>query len=243
MPPSDTAAVVIIGDEILSGRFAEENAVYLIKALHELGTALRRIEIVPDALEEISDAVRRCSERYHHVLTSGGVGPTHDDITIGAIAHAFGVPVVRSPKLEQHIRSFFGDHLEERNLRMAEIPEGASLIDTTGSAWPVLCYRNVYILPGVPAIFRRKFEMIRERFRTRPFHLRRIYCAADEATIAHHLDQVVADCPAVSIGSYPRNDSSEYRVIVTLESRDHEAVAAAETALLGRLATEVVRVE
>src|SRR5215470_622925 len=160
-----TAAIVVIGDEILSGKFADENAAHLIRELRELGVALRRIEVIPDEIEEIGQTVRAASERYDHVFTSGGVGPTHDDVTIEAIARAFGVGVVRHPILEGMLRAYYGSRLEERNLRMAEVPEGAEMIIADAPSWPVTSFRNIYILPGVPVIFRRKFAAIRERFR------------------------------------------------------------------------------
>ena len=141
----DTAAIVVIGDEILSGKFVEENAAYLIPALRDLGVALRRIEVVPDQLDDIAEAVRRAAERHDHVFTSGGVGPTHDDLTMAGIARAFGVEVVRHPELERLLRSFYGAKLEERNLRMAEVPAGAELVAADHPAWPVARFRNVYI--------------------------------------------------------------------------------------------------
>jgi len=236
----DTAAIVVIGDEILSAKFAEENAAYLIPILRDLGVALRRIEVIPDVLEDIAETVKRASERHDHVFTSGGVGPTHDDLTMEGIARAFGVKVQRHPQLEALLRGFYGARLEERNLRMAEVPEGAELVTADHPSWPVTRFRNIYILPGVPIIFRRKFESIRERFRARPFHTRRIYCMAEEAQLAPHLDAVVAAHPNVSVGSYPRFDADDYRVIVTLESKELAEVGAAAADLVARLPRAVV---
>jgi FAD synthetase len=235
-----TAAIIVIGDEILSGKFADENAAYLIRELRELGVALRRIEVIPDSHEEIGVAVRAASERYDHVFTSGGVGPTHDDVTIEAIARAFGVRVVKNPILEGMLRAYYGARLEERNLRMAEVPEGAEMIAADAPSWPVTSFRNVYILPGVPVIFRRKFAAIRERFRVAPFYTRRVYCMSDEGTIARHLDAVVAEFPDIAVGSYPRFDEKDFRVIVTLEAKDAAQVAAATEALVARLPANVV---
>jgi molybdenum cofactor synthesis domain-containing protein len=236
----DTAAIVVIGDEILSGKFVEENAAYLIPALRDLGVALRRIEVVPDILEDIAETVKRASERHDHVFTSGGVGPTHDDLTMEGIARAFGVKVIRHPELETLLRAFYGSNLAERNLRMADVPEGADLVVADHASWPVTRFRNIYILPGVPIIFRRKFDAIRERFRARPFHTRRVYCMAEEAAIAAHLDAIVAAHPGVNVGSYPRFDAQDYRVIVTLESKDLAAVDAAVADLVGRLPPAVL---
>jgi len=237
---SQTAAIVVIGDEILSGKYADENAAYLIKELRELGVALRRVEVIPDVLDEIAATVKATSERVDHLFTSGGVGPTHDDLTMEGIARAFDTRVVRHPELEALLRGFYGPRLEERNLRMADVPDGAALIPGDHVSWPVVSYRNIYILPGVPVIFRRKFQSIRERFRATPFHLRRVYCMADEGALAVHLDAVVAAHPAVSIGSYPRFDAQDYRVVITLECKDSASADLARDDLVGRLGTTVV---
>jgi molybdenum cofactor synthesis domain-containing protein len=238
--PAPRAAIVVIGDEILSGKFTDENAAYLIGELRALGVALRRVEVIPDDADEIAQAVRSAAARYDHVFTSGGVGPTHDDVTIAGVARAFGVGVVRHPDLEAALRKFYGTRLEERNLRMADVPDGAVMIPADHPSWPVTSVRNVYILPGVPMIFRRKFDAIRERFRVPPFHVRRVFCMAEEGLLAAHLDAVVAEFPGVAVGSYPRFDRTDYRVLITLESKDEPQVAAAAALLLGRLPAGVV---
>jgi molybdenum cofactor synthesis domain-containing protein len=235
--PAPTAGVIVIGDEILSGKFADENAVYLIGALRELGVALRAISVIPDVLDDIADTVRAFSKRYDHVFTSGGVGPTHDDLTMDGVAR---VRVVRDPQLEQALRVFYGERLEPRHLRMAEVPDGAHFIPADHPSWPITAYRNVYILPGVPSIFRRKFDAMRERFRATPFHVRRVYCLGEEATLAPHLDAIVAAFPDVAVGSYPRFEETAFRVIITLESRDASQAERARDALAARLPGGVV---
>src|SRR5262245_48845972 len=150
----DTAAVLLIGDEILSGKVEDENARFLIGELRELGVALRRIEVIPDTIEEIATSVLRCADGFDHVFTSGGVGPTHDDRTMEGIARAFESRLVRHPTIERLLREHFGESLVERNLRMADIVEGAELVVTDSSSWPVVFVRNVCVLPGVPELFR-----------------------------------------------------------------------------------------
>lgn len=237
---AQTAAVVVIGDEILSGKYADENAAFLIHELRALGVALRRVVMIPDVLSEIADTVRWCADRYDLVFTSGGVGPTHDDLTMEGIARAFGVPVVQHPELVQALRGFYGPNMEARNLRMAEVPEGAELVPADHPAWPVARFRNVYILPGVPVIFRKKFLAMRERFRAAPFHVRRVYCMTDEGTLAAFLDAVVSEFPGVAVGSYPRFGEPDYRVVVTLESKDPSLAERARDALVGRLPAGVL---
>lgn len=236
-----TAGIILIGDEVLSGKVVDENARFLIQELRELGVALRRVIVIPDVLEEISATVKEFSDRYDHVFTSGGVGPTHDDLTMEGVARAFGEKVVRHPELEQLLRGYYGEKLEVRNLRMADVPEGAHFVHGDHPSWPVIARKNVYILPGVPEIFRRKFKWIRERFREAPYFLREVFTSAEEGTIAGHLDAVVAAHPGVQIGSYPRFDTAEYRVKVTLEAKDEALVVAATQELVERLGGHVVR--
>jgi molybdenum cofactor synthesis domain-containing protein len=244
MTRTPTAAIIVVGDEILSGKFVEENAAYLITQLRELGVAVRRVEYIPDVLDEIAVAVRGAAARYDHVFTSGGVGPTHDDLTMEGVARAFGVGVVRHPVLEAELRKWYGARLEERNLRMADVPDGAEMVPADHPSWPVTRMKNVYILPGVPVIFRRKFDAMKERFRATPFAIRRVFLMAEEGTIAAHLDAVVAGHADVSVGVYPRFEAVDYRVIVTIEGKDAAAVDRAVEDLRGRVATESwVRVE
>jgi len=133
-----TAAIVVIGNEILSGKSPDKNASFLIAELYQLGVALRRIVIIPDDLDQIAQAVRECASNFDYVFTSGGVGPTHDDMTIAGVARAFDRRVIRHPQLEAMLRSYFGDGIDEARLRLADIPEDASLLHDNGVRWPVL---------------------------------------------------------------------------------------------------------
>jgi molybdenum cofactor synthesis domain-containing protein len=236
-----TAGIVIIGDEILSGKFADENAVFLIAELRALGVELRRVTIIPDELDDIAATVPSFAARFDHVFTSGGVGPTHDDLTMAGIAQGFGTRVVREPELEQRVRAYWGEKLAEPNLRLADVPEGSELVYGRDQVWPVVTYRNVYILPGVPALFRRKFVDIRDRFRSEPMIVARVYVDADEGQIARDLDAVVAAHRAVKVGSYPRFAESDFRVMITFEGRAGGDVAAAQRMLIERLGAKVVR--
>ncbi|MCI0336050.1 MAG: molybdopterin-binding protein [Acidobacteria bacterium] len=233
-----TAAILVIGDEILSGKTEDQNALLLISQLRELGVALRRIAVIPDDIDEVAAAVRDLSARFNHVFTSGGVGPTHDDVTIIGIARAFDKSIVRHPDLERRIISFFGEDADESRLRMADVPEGSELIDSPELRWPMLACKNVYILPGVPEHFRRKFMAIRERFRVAPFFARAIYTLEDEFDLAENLRTVADSHPQVAIGSYPSFSSKEYRVKLTLESKDADAIEAAVKELMAVLDRE-----
>lgn len=238
-----TAGIVIIGDEILSGKFVEENAAFLIGELRALGVDLRRITVIPDDIEDIGATVLDASRRFDYAFTSGGVGPTHDDVTMAAIARAFGTTVTRHPDLEARVRGYWKDRLADANLRLAEVPTGAELVYGKDHVWPVVCYRNVYIMPGVPALFRRKFVDIRDRFRSVPVVAARVYVDLDEGELAPHLDAIVAAHPSVRVGSYPRFSERDFRVLVTLESIDGAQVTAAFEALVRSVADRLVRSE
>jgi molybdenum cofactor synthesis domain-containing protein len=241
-----SAAIIVIGDEVLSGKVEEQNARFLVRELRKLGVAVRRIEVIPDIPEEIAACVRGASARYDHVFTTGGIGPTHDDVTIAAIAAAFAVPVVRDAQVAATIRAVSGDRFFERDLRMADIPEGAQLIygeGTTRSRWPVVAFRNVYVLPGVPSILQRKFAMIHARFAAPPFFSQAIYSRESEGAIAHVLDRAAADFASVAIGSYPHVDASDHKVLITLDGRDEASVARACAQVAAGLGAAVVRIE
>jgi molybdenum cofactor synthesis domain-containing protein len=230
-----TAAIVVIGNEILTGKSEDKNASFLIGEMHELGVALRRIVIIPDDADVIASAVRECAGAFDYVFTSGGVGPTHDDVTIEGVARAFGLEVVRHPELEAMLRGYFGEGIDGSRLRMADAPAGSELIREGDLRWPVLAVQNVIVLPGVPELFRKKFEAIRERFRATPFFTHAIYTREDEFDIAARLDDVAARHPDVDIGSYPTFTRDDYRVKITLESKEQAAVERARDQLLGLL--------
>ncbi|HSB08595.1 MAG TPA: molybdopterin-binding protein [Blastocatellia bacterium] len=235
-----TAAIVVIGNEILTGKSVDKNASFLIGEMYSLGVALRRIVVIPDDVDAIASAVRECSEGFDFVFTSGGVGPTHDDVTIEGVARAFGREVVRHQELESMLRGYFGDGIDPARLRMADAPDGSELIREHGMRWPVLAVNNVYVLPGVPELFRKKFESIRERFRAEPFHTQIVYTLEDEFDIAPRLDEVAANNPGVEIGSYPTFTREDYRVKITIESKDPHAVEQARDQLLRLLKTASV---
>jgi molybdenum cofactor synthesis domain-containing protein len=229
------AAILVIGNEVLSGKVEEQNARFLIGELRELGVALQCILTIPDEPEIIAVAVKDLSARFSYVFTSGGVGPTHDDVTIKSIASAFDKSIVRHPELESLLRKYFGEEIDETRLSMADVPDGAELIYGEELKYPVLTCANVYIFPGVPELFRKKFLAIRERFRVEPFHLRVIHTLEDEFDISDRL-RIVADAhPAVAIGSYPNFITPTYKVKLTLESKLEAEVEVAYQVLLATL--------
>jgi molybdenum cofactor synthesis domain-containing protein len=240
-----TAALVVIGDEILSGKTADTNTPFLISELRGLGVALREIAVVADEVTAIAEAVRRVAARFDYVFTSGGVGPTHDDVTMAGVAAAFAVPVVRHRRLAELLTAYYAEKklpVVERNLRMADLPEGTTLIEGPQLRWPMPRLHNVYILPGIPEIFRRKFLAIRELFREPPFHLRQVFVRSEEGEIARHLDLVAGKYADVALGSYPRlePDADGHRVKLTLEGKVRERVDSAAEELVELLGAELI---
>src|SRR4051812_27711794 len=140
---SKTAGIIVIGNEILSGKTRDENSPYLVRELRGLGVDVRKISVIPDELNLISGEVREFSKAYDHVFTTGGVGPTHDDLTMDAIAAAFERRIFRNPELETSLRGFYPSDLIDGNLRMADIPEGARLVGGKGMWFPVVAVENV----------------------------------------------------------------------------------------------------
>lgn len=235
-----TAGIVVIGNEILSGKVEDTNSPYLARELRRLGVTLLRIETIPDDLDLIAEAVARFHRSYDLVFTSGGVGPTHDDVTIAGIARGFGVPVVRHPEIEGALRGFYGDGINEARLKMAEVPEGTDLIRDVNLGFPTLQLANVYILPGIPEILRAKFEALRSTIGADPYYLRLVFTRAGEGTIAEHLNQLVAEYPELMLGSYPKIGDPEYAVKLTLESKDSGYVDRALARLLELLPADAV---
>lgn len=242
--PKGGAAAVVIGDEVLSGKVRDENGPYLIAALRGAGISLGRVVTVGDDVEEIAWAVRTCREHFAPIFTSGGIGPTHDDVTVAGVAAALGRPVVRHPEIEAAVREHWGASITEEALRLARVPEGATLLRASSSWYPVITIEGIYLLPGVPELFRRHVDALAVTFRQAPFHLRCVFVSLGETEIAAALDRIAAAFPAVALGSYPRFDPADHRVKLTLESKDPAVVEASLSALLAALPHGcVVRVE
>ncbi len=238
------AGIIIIGNEILSGKVIDANSSFLAKELREIGVNLMQISVIPDDAETIGKETLEFSETYDYVFTSGGVGPTHDDVTMEGIASGFHVGIVRHPELVRHLMNYCGGRTNAAVMKMAEVPEGAEIIDLGNAGFPLVSFRNVFIFPGIPQYLVRKFSAIKERFRCSPFYLRRLYLDAKESDLAEILNTVVAENRDVAFGSYPIIDNPGYKVVVTAESRSRERVDRSVEDLIKRLPREmIVRVE
>jgi len=240
MAREKTAALIVIGNEILSGKVTDTNSTFLAAELRALGVSLQRIMVIPDEIETIARAVREYQPAFDVVFTSGGVGPTHDDVTIAGVALGLGRPLERHPTIESQLRSYFGDSVSDSHLKLAEVVAGTQLLFEGNLRFPLFQVENIYILPGIPELFREKFLAIRERFSVDPFFLRTIYAGVPETNLAGYLNQTLASFPDLLLGSYPKMNGSDYRVRITLESKDPAYLERAFNALMQLLPPEAV---
>lgn len=232
---SKSAGIVIIGNEVLSGKTQDTNSYFLCTELRQLGVEVQKISTIPDVIELIGREVAEFSKRFDFVFTTGGVGPTHDDVTIDGIAHGFGLKVVRHPDIERRMRQRLGGDINEARLRMANVPEGAELLATEASFAPIVKIHNVFIFPGIPRILQERFHAIKEQFREAPYFLKNVYVKSGEGVIAKMLNDVLATFPQLLLGSYPVLDIPEYKVKVTFESKDPEYLQRALQSFLASL--------
>ncbi len=232
-----TAAMLVIGDEILSGRIQEANAHHLAGALTEIGVRLVEIRVVEDSREAIVDAVRALSGAVDHLFTSGGIGPTHDDITADCVAEAMGADIDVRADARAILESYYGpDGLNAARLRMARIPEGARLIENPLSQAPGFILGNVHVMAGVPAIFREMLKSVAPGIVGGPPVLAHAFrVALPEGDLADLLRDVDAGHPEVRIGCYPFYRAGLGCTLV-LRSADSAALAAAAGALRAVLA-------
>jgi molybdenum cofactor synthesis domain-containing protein len=228
-----TAAVLLIGNELLTGKVQDENLFVLAKTLGQLGIRVRRVITIPDEVDVIAAEVKSLSEKHGVVFTSGGVGPTHDDLTVEGVARAFGVAVVESPAMAAMLRGHYRERCNDAHLRMALIPEGAELTSNAEIAWPTIVMRNVWLLPGIPEVFRMKLSHVRDRLGGgTPFVSRAVYTNLDEGELKPLLDTVVSMYPEVEVGSYPKWSDPSYRTKLTFDGQDTKLVTLAVDAFL-----------
>jgi molybdenum cofactor synthesis domain-containing protein len=228
-----TAALIIIGDEILSGRTQDANLGYLAKWLGVQGIRLQEVRVVSDDMAAIGDAVNALRVRHDYLFTTGGIGPTHDDITVDAIAAALGVPVVVHPDARAILAGHYGDKLTDARLRMARTPEGATLIENPRTKAPGIRIGNIFIMAGVPAITQGMLGGLDGVLPGgAPVLSRTVAAWTQESTVAAVLGAVEAAHAGVQIGSYPfwREGRTGANFVIR----------AVETALLDSVATDLM---
>jgi molybdenum cofactor synthesis domain-containing protein len=232
-PQTVTAALIVIGEEILSGRTQDANIAYIAAYLTRIGIQLREVRVIRDTEAEIAAAVNELRERFTYVFTTGGIGPTHDDLTTDAIAKAFGVEVVVDPEAVEVMRKRFSEtELTPARLRMARIPKGATLIDNAISRAPGFMLGNVVVMAGVPRIMQVMLDAVSPRLRKgRPMLARSVRVDAPEGDVAPGLAQLQAEHAEVQIGSYPFFENKHLGTYVVLRSTEAAKLEAAEKAL------------
>jgi molybdenum cofactor synthesis domain-containing protein len=231
-----TAAVLVVGNEVLSAKRADQNGPYAARALRARGVRLEALLTLPDRLELIAEAVARERTRVDWLFTAGGVGPTHDDVTLAAVAAALRRPLVRHERLVENICRWHRRHggtPPEAALRMADVPEGTRLLGDP--SFPVMAVENVVMLPGPPEFFRAQLDAFTAVLDSPPFRLASLFLALAEDHFASALDAVARAHPDVDIGSYPRFDDADHRVEVTFEGKDVLRVEVALRAFLAVL--------
>ena len=234
-----TAAILVIGDEILSGRTKDKNIGWIAEKLTELGIALKQARVISDEQQEIINHVRSLSVAYDYVFTSGGIGPTHDDITTVSIAAAFDVPVIQHPEAFQLLVDHYdGTDIEFTGARqkMANIPDGGALIHNPVSAAPGYIIENVYVMAGVPSIMQAMFEGLAPSLvgGVQPTRIT-VQCAIGEGTIADIMEAVSKAFEPVSVGSYPWFKPGQFGTAVVLTGLDAELVKSAAGSLAGQV--------
>ena len=234
-----TAALVVIGDEILSGRTEEKNIAQVANWLNPQGIRLAEVRVVPDQQEAIVAAVNALRPNHDYVFTTGGIGPTHDDITVDAIAAAFGVPVVIHPEARRILEDYYRDRplgLTEARLRMARVPDGAELIPNPTSGAPGVRMDNVFILAGVPNIAKAMLEALNGKLEGgRPLVSVTVRAHAAESDVAELLKQVQDAHPGVSIGSYPFYGGGRFGADFVIRGEDPQIVERCSEVLRKRL--------
>jgi molybdenum cofactor synthesis domain-containing protein len=239
-PASVTAAILVIGDEILSGRTKDKNIGYIAEYLTHIGIELREVRIVPDVQEEIVAALNALRARYTYIFTTGGIGPTHDDITADSVAAAFGVSIDHDPRaIAMLAERFPPDQLNEARLRMARIPAGADLIANSVSKAPGFKIGNVHVMAGVPSIMQAMLDVVAPTLQTGVKILSdTVRAGLREGDIGTALAEVAKAHPDVSIGSYPFFSETGPDTNVVVRSRDPVALAVAMEAVKAMIAAE-----
>jgi molybdenum cofactor synthesis domain-containing protein len=226
-----TAGLLVIGDEILSGRTKDVNIGATADFCTDLGIELREVRVVSDVTQDIIDAVNALRARYTYVFTTGGIGPTHDDITADAIAAAFGVALPIHPEARAMLESRWkstGTEVNEARLRMARIPEGASLIVNSVSAAPGFRIGNVHVMAGVPVIMRAMLEAILPTLKAgKKVKSITVRCGVGEGTIGGPLGRLQEEYPDVKMGSYPQMGQTFVMTELVLRSADEARLAEA----------------
>jgi molybdenum cofactor synthesis domain-containing protein len=227
-----TACVLIIGNEILSGRTRDANLAFIATTLNEVGIQVRESRIIPDVDTAIIDTLNAVRDRFDHVFTTGGIGPTHDDITAECVARAFGVPLVMDPVIEASVRAYaerrkLGAAALAASLRMARVPQGAGLLPC-GIGTPGFVIGNVHVMAGIPEVMQSMLRALAPRLRGgHPVRTRSVRAEVGESVVASALAAIQARYADLDIGSYPFSEDGRYGTTLVLRGTDEQRLDAA----------------
>ena len=239
-----TAGIIIIGNEILSGMVQDQNAPFMARQLRQSGIELRQVTVIPDNVEEIARVVMEFSRKYDFVFTSGGLGPTHDDVTVEGVSEAFLVKPVLNTYLASLIHERFGSDLNTEQLKMALVPQGADLIGHEMLRFPLIRYGNVFLYPGVPKLLKEKLFVTLQHIEGCPTFYAKIFIDDRESEVAPLLNEVVEDNEETRIGSYLVEDQGQFLLLLTLESHNKLKLDVTLSDLIDRFPKEkIIRVE
>ncbi|MGZ9097257.1 MAG: competence/damage-inducible protein A [Micavibrio sp.] len=234
-PDTFKAALVILGNEILSGRTVDANTPWIAERLTERGILLAEVRIIPDVEHLIISTVKQLRETYDYVFTTGGIGPTHDDITAECVAKAFGLPLVRDEDAFRVLENYYGiENLTPPRAKMALIPEGAKLIPNPVSAAPGFICGNVHVMAGVPRIMQAMMDHVLDEIKAgKPILSNTVTCGLAESKIAEDLTNLQLKFPDIDIGSYPHYRGGMLGLSVVLRGTNNESLDLATAEVLG----------
>ena len=240
--PKKNVALLLIGNELLSGKIQDTNGYYCAKSFRKAGITLAEVRIVNDIPEEIIAALQSLRKKYAFIITSGGIGPTHDDITLSAIAELFNLDLEIFPELLSALKNGYKDKFNSAVEKMAYLPSTAKLLNSPGKEWPLIQVENIYILPGVPILFKRKIKQICRLISGELFYLNEIHLNIDESLIAELLTELDDKYDVVDIGSYPMwpSEETKVRAKITFESRDAKSVDCAFLEFKNKISASII---
>ncbi len=232
-----TSALIVIGDEILTGKVKDENSFVFAETMFNRGVRVERIFVIPDDIAIIATTVKDCSEKFDYVATSGGVGPTHDDKTFDGVAEAFSVPLVLHEEAFTYFRDAQraagrGDDVSDAQMKMLRFPHPCQIQFLPPLWLPLVVVNNVFIFPGVPFLFHKMIDGFVHLFEAGKFYREIIFTNKSESKIAFDLKNVQDQYPAVNIGSYPQMPGKSFNVMVTVEGVEKEKVEHAASLIL-----------
>ncbi len=218
-------SILIIGNEILSAQVEDTNLRHMFRKLNQAGYHIEEARFVRDEEETISEAVRELSRKSEFVISTGGIGPTHDDVTLKAFARAFDVPLIQHPELLEKVRSFFGDDIKPSGLRLTMVPQNTTLVYAGPSKWPIIQVANCFVLPGLPEIFYQKFEGVLEALPpVPPRYFAALFTRSRETDFADQLTESQGEFPDVELGSYPTYEHAQFAAQVTFKGASLERI-------------------